>query len=200
MNILEEYSFRNKISYPVAHHTNRGVLLLKTDKNFWDKNWCVLTVNWVNEPGSTGDYEISIRSPNHYPGSQTLFSLFGTHSYFKKNWEEYENFFFNLNFDQNHLTPVFNKKEAILGAWEIFLYINENWFLNQSSNVKSILFRTIDIDQSINSRFIAYKEFISLDSFLILNSWKFGFLDFIKNHYLDWFKNFKNFSKAKYSN
>lgn len=197
MNILEEYSARKKIIYPVAHHVEKGLLFLKTDRNFWDKNWCVFTIDWKTEPGFTGEYEIAIRSPNHFPNSQNLFNLFETHSYFKRNWEEYENFLFNLNFDQNYLSPVFNKKEAILAAWEIFIHINESWFLNQSLSFKNMLFKTIDTDFSLNNRFNFYKDFISLQSFVILNSWKFGFLDNVNKYYLDWMENFKKWRMEK---
>lgn len=188
MNILKEYSLRNKINEPIVYHVDYGVLILKNHDKSRKNNWFVFSVN--NHDFSQGEYEFAIKSPNKFPSSQTIINLYNSHFFSVKTWDQYESFFYNLSFVENNFEPIFNKKEIILAAWEMFIFINESWFLNQNLFIKNMLFETLDIEKSLKIRYDYYEKFLALEKFNIFSSWQKGFLSHLEKNYLHWYRNF----------
>lgn len=191
MNIVEEYAQRVSINYPIAFHVSTpSLLILRSNKTFWDSKWCVLSVSWESNPHHPGVYRIRLSSPASCRGNQDLFSLSNSHFTFEKSWLDYENFFYQWSPVNEGLSAVFGE-EAFLAVWEIFICVHDKWFLNQDSSTREGLYSTVNPDFSIEKRISFCKSFVRSSGFsCLLDRWNNLFLDPLEKRYLNWFDNF----------
>lgn len=191
MNIVEEYAQRASINYPVAFHVSSpSLLILRSNKTFWDSKWCVLSVSWEANPHHLGSYRVRLSSPASCRGNQDLFCLSNSHFTLEKSWLDYEKFFYQWNPVDEGLSAVFGK-EAFLAAWEIFICIHDKWFLNQTFSRKDELYSTVDPTTCIEERVSCCESFIGSSHFsCLLDRWNRFFLDPLEKRYLNWFNAF----------
>jgi hypothetical protein len=87
----------------------------------------------------------------------------------------------------NH-EPVL-QENAFFAAWEMFVYIFDSWFKNQPQTLKTLLFETLDEDNSFDKRKVYYKEicsYMSVHTPAILKIWKEEIL-YRLSSYAGWF-------------
>jgi hypothetical protein len=189
MNIFEEYLQRNDIKIPIVRHTNFGILILRADKDIWNHNWFVFSIEWQSNSYHPGNYNIQMRSTGFHSKNQNLSCLLKCHSSFEKTWSDYEQFIHSWIKKANGLEPIIEEKEAILSAWEIFIFINEHWFFRQSIDLKRKLFQSIDLEISVDHRYENHIIFCETEEFKrsdISSTWNNNFLREIKYNYLTW--------------
>ena len=156
MRIFEEYLKRNDIDVPIVHHCNIGTLILRGDNR-----WSLMNIKWQHHEYHPGQYEITIDSPIHDGHVSNVF--FTKNRPILKKWDEYEDFF--LNWGKNHptLKPVFEVKEVMLSAWEIFVFSFDSWF-SKKPEFTNLLFESLDKDNPVDLRYKKQQELINLIS------------------------------------
>lgn len=187
MRLFEEYFQRHGINVPVAHHCNAGALILRTnDASLWKNRWLLVTINWEDHPHHPGQYVIRMNSPVHDGYSKA--SIFTKWPPVFKKWHEYEDFFLEWSARLKGATPVTGTKEVTLAAWEMFVFAYDSWFLRQPPEVKRSLFDSLDKDNSLEARYIAYQDvavFLATHQPAVLRTWKYDVLGSVQ-YYSDW--------------
>lgn len=188
MRLQEEYFNRHKlVGVPLVEHSSHGALLLRTfDPDVWQSRWILLSIEWNDNQYHPGHYQVDFNMPihdGHIKGR--LFSrLFPT----KLAWDEYEDFFLNWSRQLKSTRPVSGSREVVLCAWEMFVYCYDSWFLKQQSELKEMLFDSLDMDRTLSARYISYQDtLIQLSTHhpAVLKAWKYEVLAQVQ-HYSDW--------------
>lgn len=177
MKLFEEYLSRhNIIDIPLVHHCNHAFLLLKNDKS-----WSLLSIDWLPHDRHPGHYVIKIQKPV-YDG-YLIGKLFTTAVYAEVKWNEYENYLLNQCSFFSGLKPIASKN-AVISAWEIFVYTHDSWFSKQNYQIKDKLFKSLDNELSFEERYSAYQDaamLISTHQPAIMHSWKYELLLKLQN-------------------
>jgi len=199
MNVVEEYSARINVDYPIAYHADSSFLILKSSsKERWGSKWCVLSSIWECGSNGPGSYKLRLSSPRpSCPLDQAIFSLNNVHFCLERSWFDYEKFFYEWNPCGSDLVPVFND-QAILASWEIFVLVKEVWFSRQTISFRDILYSTLDPKASAFERISSIESIQKLDCFTqVQGVWHRDFLIPLKDKYLNWFEKFGSYARNK---
>jgi hypothetical protein len=199
MNIIEEYSARININYPLAYHAESSFLILKSSsKERWGSNWCVLSSNWENGYNGPGFYRLRLSSPKiGCSFEQKIQSLNNVHFCLERSWFDYEKFFYEWNPHGSGLFPVFGDN-AMIAAWEIFIFAKEAWFSSQIASFRDSLFETLNPSLSVSQRISCIQSTQRFHCFSeVQELWTRGFLLPLKDQYLNWFEKFVNYERNK---
>jgi hypothetical protein len=187
MRLFEEYFSRHNLKVPVVHHCQQGAVILRTsDFSVWRNRWLLVTIKWIPDDRHPGSYEINMGSPiiDGYSKSQ----VFSEWPKVEKKWDEYEDFIFDWIDNLKGVAPVIGQREALIAAWEMFVFAYDGWFLKQNSEVKHHLFNSLDKDNSINTRYTHYQDialYLTSQHPQVLRTWKYEVLAKIQG-YSDW--------------
>jgi hypothetical protein len=193
MRLYEEYLQRHLLSVPLVRHEDQGSIILRTtDAKHWNSRWIFVTIRWQDQGIHPGKYYIEFYSPIHDGyGSGRLFSKSSAKEI---EWDEYEDYFLAwsnglegfLDRPSRESTRVVSgEKEVILTAWEVFLFCYDGWFAAQSSELRSYIDRSIDLDLPLERRYIGYQDsliYLTARHPAILKSWKYDMLGLVQNY------------------
>lgn len=167
MQLYEEYLGRHAINMPLVKHCAQGFLFFKrhADNGF---HWHILQINWMPNTRGPGTYSIKLKRPRR---NSTLGKNHPIAIDFEQiederviAWDKYEDYFYkqiigSSFFNPNHVVKDF--KEITLTAWEMFIFSNDAYFSRNIRNFNDdLLFKTLDFNATINSRFNHYKNYI----------------------------------------
>lgn len=189
MKLFEEYLSRHGLNdIPIVQHYGSyhlgGALLSKSVDS-----WILITIKWVCHDYRPGSYEINIISPIHNSYDQK--NIFKKESLTKK-WDEYEDFL--IDWSKNSiLQPICEKDDIIMSAWEMLVYICDEWFSKQSCVLRHKLFNTLNKENNFETRYLYYSDvigFLSEKYPNVVKSWKseiFTSLNWgVKSSHADW--------------
>jgi hypothetical protein len=188
MRLHEEYLNRHKIhDIPIVNHCTEGAVILQTiDPELWQNRWVLVTIKWVEHPQHPGSYNIEFCVPVHNGESKgKLFSRLPTA---EKEWDEYEEFILDWASNLKGVKPVVGHRQIVLAAWEMFVYCYDGWFRQQGSELKELLFKSLDEDFSIDARYVGYQQVLmhlSSHHPSVLKAWKYEVLSQVQC-YADW--------------
>lgn len=198
MRIYEEYLNRHNIkNVPIVHHSRSSSLICRLDSNHprWKGHkWLLTSILWDHNNHHPGNYRFEMHFPVHDGCSKNCFFTQYNPSVIRsekpsiiKKWDEYEDYILDEFCMMEGLKPV-KEKDAFLTAWEIFVYIYDSWFYQQSHDIKSILYESLDKEKSSKHRYKYYQEivaFLTNNHSIVLRSWRFDLLIRVQN-YADW--------------
>lgn len=187
MKIFEEYFQRHKITdVPLVHHCTNGALILESfNSQIWRSKWVVFSIRWIDHDHRPGHYLMEINVPVH-DGYETG-EVFDQQVHVEKKWQEYEDFILDWSKSVSELKPVIGR-EAVIFAWEMFVYVFDSWFLKQPNSLKQKLFQSLDKDNSIQTRYSNYQDvaiFLSTHHPAVMRVWKYEILSKLQ-HDADW--------------
>lgn len=197
MRLYEEYLKRHNLEIPIVHHFSTGSILLKSQDSFLGSHkWIFMFWTWVDNPRCPGHYDIRIRLPirngfQKQRRDQTFVdACFNSSQSVIKRWDEYEDFFYEWLPTLKFVYPVKKTKSLILDAFEMFVFIFDDWFNLQPQKVKRILFEVLDKENSLQTR---YDNFCDLIAYLknhqeIFSVWKKEISDYLPS-YSEWLIN-----------
>lgn len=171
MNLCEQYYNRHKILIPIIKHIKFGSLFFRTNVFPFHK---VICISWREPLYEPGLYLIESKSIKRFSGVNLadqfncvghideIISTTKSDKEFAIGWNNYESFLSNLNqsFDLENFEIVSNKHEVILFAWEIFVFSQEEFLMQNFSHLKKHIFDSVDIGKDIKYRYLAYSNFI----------------------------------------
>ena len=212
MNILEEYLQRHNIhNIPTVHHCNSTFAIAKPSIITTSSTYLYITVNWVDRTKGPGNYQIDFKSPQKIENHALAYikhSDFVSQSVLFKNlssqtieYDEYENFMFDWYYAvcNSETKWVFanSKDEARLMLWESFVYIFDFYFSEVPYDIKSYLWESLNLENSIERR-IQYinsiMDYVGFNSRLIFSVWAKDMYAYMRN-YNKWISNL--FSEKK---
>ena len=204
MRICEEYLQRHQIKdVPLILSPNRGALLLRKSFPSCKQTWCLLSFYW-QEQTSPGNYIFTTEFPLH--NSSKNGKLFTTDNPPKKiKWADYENYILELSyrFYISGFAPVNGSyKELTINAWEMFVFQYDEFFSQQQSQVKRLLFETLDFEKSIDDRYKSYElmcKYLEKYSPNVLKIWKFEILMRLQK-YSNWLAEIFHLTKPVFAN
>jgi len=176
MKLYEEYLARHGLKIPVVNHCTNGSVFLQRDRTS-KYNYSFLKIFWVENPRGPGNYVIThlcpIRDGFHQQGH-----IFDRISSVNVYWDQYEDYLLdwiatNIQLEKT-MQPVPSER-CLFAAWEMFVYIFDSWFNNQPQSIKTVLFDTLDEDNSHGFRTQSYKEicnYMSVNTPAILKIWR----------------------------
>lgn len=182
MKLYEEYFGRHNIKEPVIEHCSTGSLFLRSKpiRNLSGRclipstsPWIFLNITWVENTRGPGSYVVSTLTPirdGHFEKGQ----IFDRITSVTLTWDKYEDYLLDWVDKFGNNEPVLQEK-AFFAAWEMFVYIFDSWFKNQPQTLKTLLFETLDEDNSFDKRKTYYKEicsYMSVHTPAILKIWK----------------------------
>lgn len=178
MKIFEEYFQRHDIiDVPLVRHCTNGSLILESfDSQIWKSKWVIFSIRWVDHDHRPGHYLMEINVPQH-DGHETG-EVFDQQVQIEKKWQEYEDFILDWSKNIKGVRPI-KGKEAIIFAWEMFVYVYDSWFLKQPESLKQKLFQSLDKDNSIQTRYSSYQDvaiFLSTHHPAVMRVWKYEIL------------------------
>lgn len=188
MRLFEEYFQRHKITdVPLVHHCASGTLFFEsTDSCQWQSRWVLLSIQWVEDNHHPGQYHIKMSVPVYDGYAKGNF--FMQRRIIEKKWQDYEEFILDWVKTVNGLKPIRGQKEVTLAAWEMFVFMCDNWFIKQSSQLKQKLFQSLDKENSITTRYSNYQDvaiFLATHHPAVLRAWKYEVLAHTQNR-ADW--------------
>lgn len=174
MRLHEEYLQRHGLKIPVINHCATASLFLKNDPYSWSGidryvPYTFLKIFWIENNRGLGNYAISHLWPIR-DGKDRIFEKVGTENFY---WDQYEDYLYQWCFD--HKEHIVSPEKSLLAGWEMFVYILDSWFKKQPQFLKTILFESLDEDNSISSRLQSYKEiydYMNIHSPGALRIWK----------------------------
>lgn len=203
MRLFEEYLARHNLDVPLVHHCANGTLLLESTtrpKNgMWSSRWILVSIKWIDEDHHPGYYRIEMNIPVYNGYSKG--TLFTKQLKVEKKWQEYESFFLNWAGSLTGMRSISDKMENILTAWEMFVFICDEWFSSQYGNLsgrearrgvylnsdqiqaridhcptilKQKLFQSLDKENSISTRYSNYQDvaiFLSTHHPAVMQAW-----------------------------
>lgn len=173
MKLYEEYFRRHNIKEPIVEHCSAGSLFLRT-KNIGSlgSSWILLNITWVENTRGPGNYFISTLTPIR-DGHEKL-RMFNCINSTTLPWDKYEDYLFDWVNKFGNNEPI-SQNKSFFAAWEMFVYIFDSWFKNQPQTLKTLLFETLDEDNSFDKRKTYHKEicsYMSVHTPAILKIWK----------------------------
>jgi hypothetical protein len=188
MKLHEEYIARHGLKMPMINHCARGSLFFHPpDPTIYPYSF--LKIFWLENSRGPGSYAITHISPVHngfYEEGKILNIISSKNLY----WDQYEDYFINLI--TNPIGRPISSVNSLFAAWEMFVYIFDSWFKNQSQSIKSVLFHTLDKDNSYDIRIQNYNlicSYMAIHSPTILKLWKEEILIWV-SCYSDWLFDF----------
>lgn len=171
MRLFEEYFKRHNITnVPLVHHDCYGAVIFESKET---NKKMIIFISWVDYDVRPGKYIINYSYPVHNGFLENRF--FEHHSRTEKTWDQYEPYFIDLASKLKNVRALENEKEILLTTWEMFLLIYDDWFLTLPSNIKEILFESINKENTINFRYDKYQElyfYIGNNYPSILDNWR----------------------------
>jgi hypothetical protein len=188
MRLFEEYLQRHKITdVPMVHHCSVGTLVLRSvDPVLWKNKWAVVSIVWKVPDFRPGHYLIQINYPIH--NGYLTATNFTKNIPIEKKWHEYEDFVLDWVSSLKGLKPIVGSQEKLLTAWEMFVFVYDGWFVKQPADIKVKLFNTLNKENSIETRYLNYKDiviFLSTHYPAVMRTWKYEFLGGMQT-YADW--------------
>lgn len=157
MRLHEEYIQRHKLDIPVVLRDSRSTLFLKTKNAPY--RWSIFGIVWRHKKHNPGFYQFSQMEP-----IRNGLGAFNSVDVNDVYWDQYETELFKI-IDRYKGDGFFGvpKDHQILTAWEMFLYMYEDWL---SRHMDFQFFRFVD--QSTNTafnlmmRFSAYENAVEM--------------------------------------
>lgn len=149
MKLYEEYLKRHNLDISLVRYCSSGSVIVKGENN----TWILITIKWIDDIAHPGEYHIDFLVPKYNTISNELFEKLVPTT--KKKWDDYEDYILGLMRSLKKVKPV-QSSDIILVAWEMFVYCYDNFFTSQPSNIKEILFKSLDKDNP--DRYEYYKD------------------------------------------
>lgn len=182
MYICEEYMKRHNVKIPVVKHAPFTSLVYK--KN--NCSWKILRIHWEDDTvrNATGRYKINICQVvrNGYFLNQFIEIENAFSSDLSLAWDQYENFILTWASSLDLHIPK-SRKELFLAGWEMFICCLDEWISHQGLQDK--IFSTIDLESSLDNRYLALQEelfWLSKTNPDIYKFWKSSMSDYIVPH------------------
>ena len=164
--LAQEYLIRNKVDIPphcLIRHVDHGSVFMKSEKEGY-LIWNILQIDYKPDPSHPGIYDVKLVRPMHNAMSKLISRGFETLEQHSVAWDEYENHLYQWALNKKHrkisgMRVVSDPTEVTLTAWEIFAYCCDS-YLASYAHVDSLC-SSLDLDNSLESRHNAYKEFSS---------------------------------------
>lgn len=170
MKLYEEYLARHRLEVPVISHCTTGSVFLRTGMMAFPYSF--LKIFWVENSRGPGNYVITHVHPirdGFYEKGQIFERISSVNLY----WDQYEDYL--LEWADNCVGRPVRSDVSFFAAWEMFVYIFDSWFKNQPQILKTVLFETLDEDNSHNVRMQSYKEicnYMAVHTPAILKVWR----------------------------
>lgn len=155
MNLCEQYYNRHKIPVSIVKHIKFGSLFFRSN-NF--PFWKIISISWREPLYEPGSYVIAHKPINRF-SHEIICSK--SEKEFIVGWNDYEEFLPNIKnkFDLENFQVISNNREAILFAWEIFVYSQEKFLIQKFSHLEKHIFDSINMENDIDLRYFAYLNF-----------------------------------------
>lgn len=162
MHLSDEYLQRNKIKgLHKAKYCKEGyVLFKKKDHKSSIQNWKLLKILWTSQSRHPGAYDIELSKPIHDGYRYSAFFDSTLKQFFK--WETYEENIFDIFKQMKDYEIVCDYKSVLLSFWNIFIFVFDSWFSDQSSEIQNLLFNTIDPELDVETRCRNLEKFLKL--------------------------------------
>ena len=170
MKLHEEYLARHGLKIPVVNYCTSGSLFLRGKGTTYP--YTFLKIFWTENSRSPGNYVITHLRPirDGFHKDSQIFSRISSISVY---WDQYEDYLraWAVNCSTESVPP----ENCLFAAWEMFVYIFDSWFKNQSQSLKAVLFDTLDADNSYEARLRSYREicsYMAIHTPTILKVWR----------------------------
>jgi hypothetical protein len=215
VKIIEEFLNRNNLNdIPIVQHCDNAFFILKSVFMTESNNYILIDIKWNDKQKGPGNYIIQFKSFKKF--NTDWYEFLKNKNYIDRNliyktlsshiveYDDYENFIFNyfdslsLNYS-SYITPS-NQQDAYFMMWESFVYLFDSYFIYENSEVKEILWESLDVNNIADNRIknidkilkILYNKFYSLYCV-----WNADMLD-MANNYANWIdKLFHNLNLKK---
>jgi hypothetical protein len=202
MQLFKEYLLRNDIYSPIIEHCRESTLVLHCakPKDDFKSFWLFLNIKWTEDPYHPNFYNFTCKYPIHNGYKKD--KIFAKHNFCEiVNWDEYEDFLNNWILhavNENNFVPIKGSKVyKTLSIWEVFIYCYDSFFVEHGTELQDLIYKTIDLDKSLEERYVCYQEallYFSSNYPHLLKVWKYEF-SFILNFYAEWLINYMEFLK-----
>jgi len=203
VKIIEEFLNRNNLNdIPIVQHCDNAFFILKSVFMTESNNYILIDIKWNDKQKGPGNYIIQFKSFRKF--NTDWYEFLKNKNYIDRNlicktssshiveYDDYENFIFNY-FDSlssnysNYITPL-NQQDAYFMMWESFVYLFDSYFIHENSEVKELLWESLDANNVADNRIknidkilnILYNKFYPLYCV-----WNVDMLD-MANNYSDW--------------
>lgn len=201
MRIYEEYLSRHNIDIPFVQYCTNGSLILKTNASRSDWKYQIVSIKWQRHDHRPGQYAIELIEPVHdgykfdvnftniqFPSELTLI---------QKKWDEYEDFILEWVMQLKDVDPIVEDDESLMALWEMFVYVHDSWFFKQPSDIKKVLYKSLDAENPDRIKYfndIMY--YLANHHQNILRTWRFEFYFRLQN-YANWLAKLINKNQCK---
>jgi len=200
MNILEEYIQRKNLqNLSVVHHCYNTFAIAKPSVITTSNTYLYISISWNNRTKSPGNYFIEFKYPQkiQYPILNSIRNdefvshntLFKTLSSQKIEYDDYEDFIYSWYYavKKSNSNWIFanSKEDARFMLWESFVYMFDLYFLEVPHNIKSLLWESLNLKNSLEKRIQSINEIvnhISLDSRSMCSIWFNAMLVYLKSY------------------
>jgi hypothetical protein len=155
MRLYEEYINRHKIAVPIIRHADHNVLFFRKEKPNGIE-WKIFTAQFRRDVYRHGVYHCALNQPTR----NSVGSGFKTITQSEIEWDCFEDYMLNID---NKNSIVFDSKEVLVAAWEIFVFQAERYLIRFSSN--DDFFCSLDITLPIAARHEILNSFLTSTSF-----------------------------------
>jgi len=203
VKIIEEFLNRNNLNdIPIVQHCDSSFFILKPVSITESNNYILIDIKWNDKQKGPGNYTIQFKSFKKF--NTNWYEFLKNKNYIDRNliyktsssniveYDDYENFIFNY-FDSlslncsDYITPS-NQQDAYFMMWESFVYLFDSYFTHENTEVKEILWESLDVNNLAENRIknidkilkILYNKFYSLYCV-----WNVDMLD-MANNYANW--------------
>lgn len=185
MKLFQDYFLRHNIKLPVVVHCTAGIVLLKNAEN----KWMILSISF-NKDGHTNFYNIEFMTPvrNEHKGF-----MFKKHLINEVKVNEYENYIFDWKRQLDKDYYAIKEENKKISIWEMFVYMYDKRLAEQSSEVKGLLFDSLNLENSEIIRLNAIEALMLILDVDLVRSWKFDVYYRFSN-YSNWLVELVNFS------
>lgn len=193
MSPQEEYLIRHGLSdVAVIRHVESGTVFVTSESPL--RSWTVLSIKWKDNPIHPGEYHLCYLAPIH--NGHKSGQVFEKMDEFILQYDEYEHFIYQWASKLADHRAIEGDWQSVLACWEMFLYIFDDWFVeNTSSSLKRLIYESINLDQDVSQRLNGYQDAISLltEQYpYVLKRFKFDVLPHIHS-YCDWLARLVNY-------
>lgn len=148
MRLCEEYLQRHKIfKLPVVYYCRNACILLKTPDSY--EKWMFLCSEWI-EHDAQSRFLISSYRPQH--DGYKLGNIFSKSFIDAKKWYEYEDFMIYFCKNMENAKPIVDRNQLKIVLWEIFVYVYDSLFANQSFQIKELVYNSLNSESNTEDR------------------------------------------------
>lgn len=176
MYLHEEYVKRNNLDNAtlIKHYSNINepfTALFRKRSN--QREWLILKAQWKLNNHHPGFYVVK----QHHPVYGSYNSSLRPNSYFNRicedknvDFDAWESFWYEFIVYNKEYELIYDKNEIFNAAWEITLFVSDEFLSIQSDNIQSSIYKTLDnssyknlnIDKCIKEISIVNRHFLDL--------------------------------------